>query len=232
MSEANPEFDELADEYHRLLHDPVRERFAPGGRFFALRKWRLVERYYQRTGRDLKGAAWLDVGCGFGELLGVGRGSVRRAAGCDRSPEMLRRCGDMDVSVQPTAGALPYLDKSFDLVTAVCVFHHVEPSVRHKLVGEMSRVLAPRGVLCIIEHNPLNPVTQLIVRRTPVDANARLLTAGAVRRLVRAERFASVLTQYFLVFPEKLYGRAAEVEARLSGVPIGGQYAVFGSKPD
>jgi hypothetical protein len=43
---------------------------------------------------------------------------------------------------------------------------------------EIQRVLRPGGVFSLIEHNPLNPVTRLIVSRTPVDGNAKLLTAS------------------------------------------------------
>jgi len=170
------------------------------------------------------------VGCGFGELLRVGSAAVRSAAGCDPSPEMLRRCGAMDVCVQPRAADLPYPDSRFDLVTAVCVFHHIEPVMRRVLMKDVCRVLKPGGVFCMIEHNPVNPVTQWIVRRTPVDANARLLTARQARRLLSDEALRSIVTEYFLLFPERFYEKAKILEAFLRRVPLGGQYAVFGVK--
>ncbi len=69
------------------------------------------------------------------------------------------------------------------------------------------RVLKPGGVFCIIEHNPFNPAVQAIVRMLPMDRDAQLLTAGATRTLLRAERLAPVGLEYFLMMPEMLYGR-------------------------
>lgn len=226
-----PEFDHYAQEYEKLLHDPIRERFAPGSAFFFQRKWTLLQRYAASSGLDLKAAAWLDVGCGKGDLLRIGSGQVARAAGCDLSSEMIAACKDLDVSLQTEATRLPFPDRQFDLVTAVCVYHHVPLDARRLLTAEIRRLLRPGGVACMIEHNPFNPVTQLIVRRTPVDADATLLTARNARRLFSNTGFQSISTEYFLYFPEALYKRLAGVERMLSRVPGGGQYAVFGRNP-
>jgi SAM-dependent methyltransferase len=80
--------------------------------------------------------------------------------------------------------SIPFGDSDFDFVTAVCVYHHISPSARPALTLEVCRVLRPGGVFCMIEHNPLNPITRLIVSRTPVDADAILLPAKEGQRLV------------------------------------------------
>ena len=59
------------------------------------------------------------------------------------------------------------------------------------MTREAARVLRPGGVFAIIEHNPLNPATRLIVRRLPMDRNAILLGARETRRLLRAAGFAN-----------------------------------------
>jgi hypothetical protein len=97
------------------------------------------------------------------------------------------------------------------------------------MTAEALRVLRPKGIFCIIEHNPLNPVTRLIVARTPVDADALLLTAGETHKLLSAG--SRVLGRnYFLLFPERLYKFGRKVESLLGKVPLGGQYAVFSRK--
>ena len=130
------------------------------------------------------------------------------------------RCNGLDVRLQTSPESLPYPDRTFDLVTAVCVFHHVEPPMRPALLREIRRVLIPGGLFCIIEHNPLNPVTQWIVHRTPVDANAQLLTAGLARGLLAAEALRPICTEYFLLFPERMYKRAKAVESLLMRIPL------------
>jgi SAM-dependent methyltransferase len=225
------EFDSYAQEYEKLLHDPIRERFAPGSGFFFERKWTLLQGYAARTGMDLKATAWLDVGCGKGDLLRIGNPQVARAAGCDLSAEMIAACKGLDVTLQTEPTRLPYADGEFDLVTAVCVYHHVPLDARAMLTTEIRRILRPGGIACMIEHNPFNPITQLIVHRTPVDADAILLTAGSARRVFSGAGFQSFSTEYFLYFPETAYKYLSGVESILSWAPGGGQYAVFARKP-
>ncbi|MGA2991957.1 MAG: class I SAM-dependent methyltransferase, partial [Candidatus Korobacteraceae bacterium] len=173
----------------------------------------MIEHFYERSGRDLQSVAWLDVGCGFGELLRLGNSFVREAAGCDVSAEMLERCRDLNVRVQPSPTFLPYPERRFDLITAACVFHHVAHAMRPLLIKEIFRVLSPGGLCCIIEHNPWNPITQLIVRRTPVDTNAHLLTATQAHGLLMNEGLTPASRKYFLLFPECIYEKTKAVEA-------------------
>jgi hypothetical protein len=95
---------------------------------------------------------------------------------------------------------------------------------------EALRLLKPGGVFCVIEHNPLNPVTRLIVSRTPVDADARLLRAKETRNLLCKAGGRILETKYFLLFPERIHKYARVIEDCLTSVPIGGQYAVFAQR--
>jgi ubiquinone/menaquinone biosynthesis C-methylase UbiE len=220
------EFDRYAAAgYPKLLEDPIRGRFA-GSRFFLERKLILVTELYQQYGTKTELASWLDLGCGEGTLLRMGKGYFREVAGCDVSDGMIQHCEGLNVRRQDSAQRIPFEDSSFDLVTAICVYHHVEFTDRPALTAEIARVLKSRGIFCVIEHNPLNPVTQLIVRRSPIDARAHVLTAGTVRRLARAAQMKILATRYFLYFPERFYSKMAATEAKLSGLPLGGQYAV------
>lgn len=224
------EFDLYAELYKELLHDPIRERFAPGSRFFCERKLLLLTDFCRRQQIPAHTARWLDVGCGLGELLDLGKSEFQHVAGCDPSAGMISQSRGFEVRQQTAPDQIPFENESFDLITAVCVYHHVGRRALPPLTAEVARVLRPGGIFCLIEHNPFNPVTQLIVRRTPVDANARLLTARSAGRLVRAAGMQVQETQYFLYFPERFYARLASLEAKLSSVPLGGQYALFCKK--
>lgn len=225
------EFDRYAAQYRALLRDPIRERFAPGSAFFAQRKWELLQAFLERRGVPIQSARWLDVGCGQGELLRLGKPFFAEVAGCDLSREMLSAAADLNVTLQPAPDRLPYASGQFHLVTAVCVYHHVaSDEMRRRLTSEIHRVLQPGGIFCIVEHNPLNPATRLIVRRTPVDRDARLLTAAESHALLQAGGFHVLGREFFLYLPERLYHAAPFVEACMKKVPLGGQYAVFGEK--
>ena len=114
------EFDRYAANYQDLVHDPIRHRFAPGSAFFFERKWILLQAFLQRRGVPTQTRSWLDVGCGQGGLLRLGKSAFAHAAGCDVSGEMLAAAQDLHVSVQPEPDRLPYADGAFDVVTAVC----------------------------------------------------------------------------------------------------------------
>lgn len=228
----SPEFDRFAPDYRSLLNDPARDRFARNPMFFHRRKWILIRDFFAKRRINPAGLSWLDVGCGQGELLKLAGGAFARAVGCDPSSEMIRSCGSEEVYAQASAAELPFPDRSFDFVTAVCVFHHVHGADRARLIGSIERVLRPGGLFCLIEHNPFNPVTQTIVKRCPVDSDAELLTASATARVVRSVKLEIVETSYFLYFPEKIFARIGRIEGRLRRWPLGGQFALFCRRPN
>jgi SAM-dependent methyltransferase len=202
-----------------------------GAEFFHLRKRDLIREHFSAEGVDTRALRYLDIGCGKCELLSLLRDDFRQVAGCDPSPGMLSSSQDLETRVQEDPGKIPFDDMAFDFVTAVCVYHHVPVSARLGLTREVYRVLRPGGVFAIIEHNPYNPVTRLIVSRTPVDADAVLLKSSEARDWIRSAGFTSHAPNYFLYFPEPLYRRGGRrLEHLLKGLPLGGQYAVFGTK--
>ena len=225
------EFDRLAAEYEKLLEDPLRDYFAPGSGFFVTRKLDMLLGFAKARGLDTSKRTWLDVGCGKGQLLRAGRPHFARVVGCDVSSTMFEGSRDLDVTEQIDPDQLPFEDASVDWVTAVCVYHHVDRAARSRLTVEIQRVLKPAGVFALIEHNPVNPVVQVIVRRTPVDEHAILLTARSARRLMTDAGLETVDTRYFLYLPQWLYRRGRLLEKSFEKVPLGGQYAAFGIKP-
>jgi SAM-dependent methyltransferase len=224
------EFDRYAREYAKLRQDSVLDRFASDSQFYYEVKWDLVRDFYLRSGQAMSECRWLDVGCGGGDLLRLGGHDCKEAVGCDPSREQLARCGDLNVSLQPGPDRLPFAEQSFDLVTAACVYHHVPPGERSRLTEQVFRVLRPGGILCIIEHNPFNPVAQWIVHNCPLDVGAQLITPRGLRRLLCDAAFQIAETDYFLYFPKSLHRRLANFERRLRRIPLGGQYAVFAQR--
>jgi SAM-dependent methyltransferase len=230
MDEPKAEFDGYAQNYEEMLRDPLRDRFAQSGDFYHRRKWALIAEFLVARGVSPRQLAWLDVGCGKGELLSYGSSHFARVAGCEPSREMALDAGGIEVRLQETPSTLPFPDVSFDFATAVCVYHHVEEPERIPLTREIHRVLRPNGIFCMIEHNPFNPVTRLIVRQSPIDVDAHLLSARMAKSYARKAGLRHLESQYFLYVPEKLYDKAGGLERIVRRVPLGGQYAMFAKK--
>ncbi len=105
----------------------------------------------------------LDVATGPGYAAAAAAARGATVVGIDSAP-MVDRARKLNPTVafqKGDAEALPFPDGSFDLVTTVCVYHHVGPTARGRLSSEIARVLRRGGVACIIEHNPFNPVTTI-----------------------------------------------------------------------
>jgi SAM-dependent methyltransferase len=226
------EFDEYAADYETLVTDPVRTRFGGGSSdFFHERKMELLLRFFNRRGLLASQMSWLDLGCGRGELLDLGKEHFRERAGCDPSSEMLRAAGSgLEIRQQASPTGIPFDSQAFDLVTAVCVYHHVLPEDRPKLTSEISRVLKPGGIFIMIEHNPLNPVTKLVVKNVPLDRDAQLLSARVAKSIAVSAGLKPFRTEYFLYFPKSLYATLGRIENVLGWFPLGGQYASYAVK--
>lgn len=225
------EFDQYASSYAELLEDPLRTRFARDPLHFHRRKWIILQRLLSRENISIANQRWLDIGCGRGELLDMAGQNFAEAMGCDPSTEMISHICSFRKMHQPSLSELPLKDASVDFVTAVCVYHHVHGAARNALSKEIWRVLAPGGLCCIIEHNPLNPFTQSIVRRCPVDADAELLTAQEMSTLLLSAGLRTKSVDYFLYVPEKIFKWVGWSERLLAKVVLGGQYAVVSRKP-
>jgi ubiquinone/menaquinone biosynthesis C-methylase UbiE len=172
----------------------------------------------------------LDVGCGVGEFHPFVRGIVGRICGADVSGASIAqaRIRNPEVQYREYVGAtLPYDNAAFDLSIAICVLHHVAPPQWVGFLREMRRVVRPGGLVCLIEHNPLNPLTRLAVARCEFDRDAVLLHAGRTRALMADAGLHDIRSQYFLLLPSAA-PLARRVERSFSHVPFGAQYIAHG----
>jgi len=223
------------DQYGQNYQDVVQEAIGFAGleyEFFVKAKARVIRHLAARLDRAV-GASLLDVGCGIGTLHDhLGR-TFARICGVDVSEVSIdvakTRHPEFEYRVME-GNEIPYSSAAFDVVTAINVLHHIKPDSWPNFVLELKRVIRPRGVACIIEHNPFNPLTQLAVHRCPFDKDAHLLRAAQANRLLKAAGFVHVQASYFLLTP-LLSAAAISLERWLSALPLGAQYAAVGKRP-
>lgn len=230
------EFDEYATDYDAGMSHPLK-RFAgqTADDYLEPKVTWLLKHLMNSCNADSSpvGARLLDVGCGSGSFLRCLRthGFSGSMSGCDISSAMLAEAArtwkgagapSLDLI---TDGRLPYSDASFDVVIACAVLHHVAPPDRMSLFNEISRVLASTGKLFVFEHNPWNPLTQIVVRSTEIDRNAILLSARETCLRAVEARFEVLTTNYLLFFPPR-WKWLKSLEMCLRWIPFGAQYVV------
>lgn len=175
----------------------------------------------------------LDVGCGIGLLHPHLAGRVADVAGVDVSEASLEaaRTRNPGLDYRSFDGArLPFADASFDLATVICVLHHVPRTARGPLLGDVVRVVRPGGLVAVLEHNPLNPATRLVVGRCELDRDAELLSPSLSRRLLRAAGCVRIRTRHILFTPFRA-AAFRRLDAALAGLALGAQYLAFGRRP-
>jgi len=172
----------------------------------------------------------LDVGCGHGfihpDLIGAGM----EVSGVDVAGDVLpiARAHNPDVRYLEFDGSrLPFEAHSFDVVSAICVMHHVPPDHWPGFVAEMRRVLRPGGIAAVFEHNPWNPLTRYVVASNDIDADAVLLARTTLRRLLGGAGFSQVKARDILFTPfDRPLFRA--LDRALGWCPMGAQYYALG----
>ena len=172
----------------------------------------------------------LDVGCGIGEFHPFVRGMFGRICGADVSAASIAQARTRNPEIQYEAylgETLPYGSAAFDLSIAICVLHHVPPPQWVGFLREMRRVVRSGGLVCLIEHNPINPLTRLAVARCEFDRDAVLLHAGRTRALMADAGLHDIRSRHFLLLPSAA-PPARRVERGLSRLPLGAQYIASG----
>ena len=172
----------------------------------------------------------LSVGCGTGMLDGMLSQEGFEVTGIDISTESidLARMNNPQCRYFQYDGiSFPFHSESFDFVLAVNVYHHVLPADRDALSSEAYRVLRGGGSFAIIEHNPYNLLTQIVVARCEFDRDAKLLTRSMSKNLLTASGFREVRGEYFMVLPSSGI-LARKIESTVSSLPFGCQHISWG----
>jgi len=179
--------------------------------------------------QDTSGLEYLDVGCGIGAFLPYVQDRFHATHGCDISGDSIEKAKELNGTANfrlYDGKRLPYEDASFDVLTTVCVVHHVPAAQWPAYFAEMRRVLKPGGIACVIEHNPLNPLTRLAVARCEFDHDAELLTHWKTEKLFKGAGFKKQNTLHFLFLPTE-HKFAQAFERRITKLPLGAQYVGY-----
>jgi len=216
------EFDKYAGSYDDL-HAKNVALSGESPEYFAIYKQNFLEKLLERNTRVL------DFGCGIGNLTHLIVQSFDHVAGYDPSGDSvaLAKKRAPDATFYDDLETIP--NETFGAVVLANVLHHVPPENREGLMKSVARTVAPGGKIVVFEHNPINPVTRKVVRECEFDENAVLLYPSETRRLLKVSGMNKVTLDYIVFFPRKLSALRG-METALSWLPMGAQYAAWGSK--
>lgn len=237
------DFDQFAHNYHAVLSAQLATSgFAAD--YFAAQKARITLAEAPAPPDARTPLRLLDVGCGNGVLDSLLLAEMARKTRAGQGGAGGIQIEGVEVSKKSVAEAqalglpfttfrefdgqrLPFETDTFDVIIICVVMHHVPLGVRAPLLEECRRVLKPGGALFIFEHNPLNPLTQYIVKRCPFDADAVLLRAGVAAALLRRTGFRVAARKFINFFPNRgLFRKLMPLEKRLAWLPLGAQYYI------
>lgn len=147
----------LSRESARLYDHQVEVLFGGGGD--AMRRQALVPlgRFLRR--RRVAETRFADIACGTGRFLTFVKDNYPRlpVTALDLSPDYLAEAretlkpwrGVTFVAAPAEDTGLP--DAAFDAMTCVYLFHEIPPKVRRQVARELSRLLAPGGMLVVVD---------------------------------------------------------------------------------
>lgn len=216
-------FDQFADSYRDVHGDNVRVT-GENSEYFAQYKARYVAR---RMGAQFSGRI-LDYGCGVGMVSKYLKQALPQAIvdGYDPSTASIANV-DSGVRAQGTfTSNWREVGHQYSLIVVSNVMHHMRPSTRQDVIASLRDRLAPLGILIIVEHNPLNPLTRWAVANCAFDDDAILIPTAEVRGFVLRSGLEVVRRDYIVFFP-RLLSWLRQVEPYLGWCPAGAQYALM-----
>ena len=135
----------------------------------------------------------LEIGCGIGTIVYELSGQGYDTTGVDISGEAiaygLKKYGDIKLEVQP-AEALPYEDRSFDIVLSFDLLEHIAQTDRH--ISEVFRVLHPDGYYLFQTPNKYsNVIFETLAKKSLKwrQFHPSLHTPGQLRRRMAGHEF-------------------------------------------
>ena len=233
------EFDQYARNYNAGMDNRLKRLVGDNANEFVEIKVRWLLQDIKRrleSYRSLTTLHLLDYGCGVGTFLKIlrRRGFSGQLSGCDISQRMLEEAElrwEDAISLPQfqwlNQKQLPYHDAVFDIIIVSAVLHHIPVEARKGILKEIARVLKPKGWLYIFEHNLYNPITRWVVKHTPIDRGALLMSAGELHTLLMYLPLTVIRTEYLMFFPPRWHWLWF-VEDYLRWMPLGGQFVVVG----
>ena len=143
-----------------------------------------------------------DLGTGTGTIAYSICSKVNKVIGIDNSPDMLKGAVESDgiKNIQFVCAdirKMPFLDASFDKVTARMVFHHVLKGL-DTAFEEVRRILKPKGIFCFSEGIPPDKCVDRFYREIfKLKEKRRTFYPENIKNMFQKHGFKKIKTRIF-----------------------------------
>jgi len=234
------EFDAYALNYRKCIDHKLRKLVDPTEKYFIEVKFNIIKKMIHQISsgpdrRSNKKILIADIGCGIGDFEYFFMQEKLRVNAIDLSFKMVEIAYEQNKNLimqfsNANAKALPFDDQCCDLVFSSCMFHHLPEQEIKTVINEMVRICKAPGFIIFFEHNPCNLLTQIVVRTTPIDEKANLISRKELRKKILDLGLKIYQTEYFLYGPKMIDGWLSKSFPIIKSIPAGGQYYIVISK--
>ena len=230
-SEEQVSFDDYIETYKTEVDDSI-GFIGQDTDFFIELKAQLLLKLSEKNLGDLSKIKALDIGSGIGLVDRHIKHRLKNLTGVDVEEGVVEKAKKNNPEVEYLwydGIRLPFEDNTFDLCFAINVVHHVPPAIWDNFASEMRRVLKPGGIAAVFEHNPLNPLTRLAVKRCEFDRDAVLLSHNTLKALFKTAGLKVFDDEYIVFFPFNA-SFFRNIEKAIKWLPLGAQHFVAAKK--
>lgn len=223
-------FDSYSNNYNELVNDAIRQTGYDADNLASAKLHKLKSLFPSLSENSFR---LLDFGCGIGNLYGHVKEVFPKAVytGVDPSKDSISKARSRfpNKTDFQDYDSFEWQSLKYDLIFSAGVFHHIPHDQHGKIIDKLSSLLNQEGRLVIWEHNPINPVTQKIVKDCPFDEDAVLVPSRMLENHFNRVSLSNVQIIYTTFFP-KFLSSLNFLDPFLGWLPLGGQYLVKGQK--
>lgn len=212
-------FETIADDYNRLRKEQY--GFAGQPQYFDKIRADYINKYldiyFPKINLNI-----LEAGCGQSHINKF-INKNHKIIGIDLSFKMLLKHTNKNRLLNSDIFNLPFQHNSIDIILLINTLHHLNRKKISMLFSEFKRIIRKDGIILICEHNPYNPVTQIIFKNCSFDKGCKLLSPSAIKKICIETKINYLKTDFILFFPENLK-LFIGFERYLNKIPFGVQY--------
>jgi SAM-dependent methyltransferase len=210
-------FDQYSNDYKHYINDSI-DKFDKNLSYYHQSKIEITKNRAIRNPKNI-----LDFGCGVGTMIPYMKKKFKKSKiyAFDESKDSLKFLKKR----YPFVSCLKKINGNikFDLIFLSGVIHHIDRSIRKRILKKIYLSLKPKGKLIIFEHNPYNPLTNIVVKNCEFDRDAQLIKRKELINICENVSFVVDDSAYVYFFPTSMK-KFKVLEKYLEWFFLGAQY--------